>query len=186
MYFRRNNVKASRSRSRGRLAWRFYFSEPCKNLQIACYLKGWIVKNYSLLVLFYADPLQVGVTVEAPKDTKDAADQDLPLQRSIKRTNISVLAMTGNIATWHPKNTNIPTRERKCLVPGVSVGRWAGLPTATSRPAGKSTTKTGTTTIPQKDIPQNAGETATLVRGGSATINTGDNKGRSRRGNWAL
>lgn len=46
-----------------------------------------------------ADPLQVGVTVEALKDTKDAADQDLPLQRSIKRTNISVLAMTGNIVT---------------------------------------------------------------------------------------
>lgn len=46
-----------------------------------------------------ADPLQVGVTVEVLKDTKGAADQDLPLQRSIKRTNISVLAMTGNIAT---------------------------------------------------------------------------------------
>lgn len=59
-------------------------------------------KNYSFKYLIFfidADPLQVGVTVEALKDTKDAADQDLPLQRSIKRTNISVLAMTGNIAT---------------------------------------------------------------------------------------
>lgn len=147
-------------------------------------------KNYKLLIaclldIFYADPLQVGVTVEALKDTKGAADQDPPLQRSIKRTNTSVLAMT-EIAMWHPKNTNIPTRERKCLVQEVLVGLWAGLLTATSRPAGKSTTKRRTTTIPQKDIPQNAGETATLVQGGSATINTGDNKGKTRNGQLGI
>lgn len=90
------------------------------------------------------------------------------------------------IAMWHPKNTNIPTRERKCLVQEALVGLWAGLLTATSRPAGKSTTKRRTTTIPQKDIPQNAGETATLVQGGSATINTGDNKGKTRNGQLGI
>lgn len=64
------------------------------------------------------DPLRVGATAKAPEEIKGEAGQDLPLPRSIKRTSTSALQMTV-IAMCHPKNTNIPTKERNIHVPGV-------------------------------------------------------------------
>lgn len=119
-----------------------------------------------------AGPHRVGVTAKAPREVEDIADLDLPPQRSIKRTNIS--AHMTVIVMCLQKITNIPTKGRNIHVPGARVCHRVDLQTGTSPPAGKSTTKTRTITIPPKDIPQNAGETATQVQEENVMINTDD------------
>jgi hypothetical protein len=72
------------------------------------------------------------------------------------------------------RSINIPINVRNSRVPEAEVGPPVDLQTGTSPSVGRSTIKKRTITIPQTDIPQNAGEMDILVQGGTAMINIGD------------